>query len=104
MPQSFSKYITTFLFLVAFLVPRIADIHALEHLQDDDEGVSCDLCDITSYSQQFDLFLDVAAYYDNRPLNAISCLVVYGYFNSPLDKIVSPTSIYNKPPPHLIIG
>ncbi len=104
MQRSFNKHITTFLFLVAFLLPRVVDMHALEHFLDDNETVSCELCDIAPNSQQFDLFLNGVSYDDKQFLNTPSSFVVDLQYNSPLDKIVSPTSVYNKPPPISILG
>jgi len=104
MQRPLHKHITTFLFLVTFLLPRIVDIHALNHLFGDDETISCELCDIASNSQQFDLFIDVVSYDDGYLLNTISSIVIDAHYNTPLDKIVSPTSVYNKPPPYVIFG
>ena len=98
------KNIITLLFLVAFLAPRVVDLHALEHTASDDEPVSCELCDITAHSQSFDLFVDCPSYEDVEPVNRPSTFVVSTQYNSPLDKIVTPTSVYNKPPPKPFLG
>jgi len=104
MQGSFKKYITTYLFLATFLLPRVVDIHALEHFSGDDNAVSCELCDIAPNSQQFDLFLNIVSYDDGQLLNIPDSFIVETHYNSPLDKIVSPTSVYNKPPPSVIFG
>lgn len=98
------KHITAFLFLIVFLVPRVADFHTFEHLSDDDRSVSCELCDITSNSQQFDLYLEDALPVDKKLVDTPSTTIVYRFYSSPLAKIVCPTSLYNKPPPQLILG
>ena len=104
MKQPLFKHITAILFLVAFLAPRIADVHALDHLSEEDELLSCELCDITSNSQEFDLFLDLASQEDFKIMNKPSSFIVNSQYDCPLEKIVSPTSVYNKPPPSLIVG
>jgi len=104
MQRPLYKHITTFLFLVAFLLPRVANVHAWEHLSDDDETIACELCDITTQSQEVDLFLEVVTYDDTSSLNTPNTFIVNTYYNSPLDKIATPTSVYNKPPPQAILG
>ena len=99
MQRPLSKYFTTFLFLVAFLLPRVADFHAFEHLSDDDVPISCERCDITSHSQQFDLYLNGVSYYEEQPIVTPSERIISEIYNSPLAKIATPTSVYNKPPP-----
>ncbi len=104
MQQPLVKHISTFLFLVAFLIPRIADLHAFDHLSGNDDSISCELCDITSHTQQLDLFIGDTSYIEEQPLNMPSPYVTYSFYNSPLAKIVSPTTVYNKPPPFLFLG
>ncbi|MEO0528437.1 MAG: hypothetical protein AAFZ89_14485 [Bacteroidota bacterium] len=104
MQRSLIKYSTTFLFLVAFLVPRVADLHVLDHLSEDDGAVSCELCHITYISEQFDLYLGHATYDEQQPISGSITYLLYSGYNSPLAKIVSPTSVYNKPPPHISFG
>ncbi len=99
MQRPLSKYFTTFLFLVAFLAPRVADLHAFDHLSDEDVPISCERCDITCHSQQFDLYLEDGSYYEEQPTNSPSEEIICGIYNSPLAKIATPTSVYNKPPP-----
>jgi len=104
MQQSFVKHITTFLFLFVFLLPRVVDLHALEYLYEDDDSVSCELCDIVSHTQQFNLFLDIAFYDDEQLLDTPIAFIVHRRYNSPLGKIATPASVYNKPPPNLLLG
>jgi len=104
MQQPLDKHITTFLFLVAFLFPRIADVHVFDHLLEGDEPISCELCDITSHTQQIDLFFGDSFYTEEEPINKLSTHVIYSFYNSPLAKIVSPTFVYNKPPPFIMFG
>jgi hypothetical protein len=99
MQRPLRKYFTAILFLVAFLLPRVADLHAFVHLSDDDVPVSCERCDITSHSQQFDLYLEDVPYSEEQPINSPSEQIISGIYNSPLAKIATPTSVYNKPPP-----
>lgn len=93
------KYISTFLFLVAFLVPRMVDLHAIEHLSEDDDAISCELCDISSNSVQFDLFFTNTVYDNATACILPSSFIAIRYYNSPIAKIVTPTWVYNKPPP-----
>ncbi|UZO80708.1 hypothetical protein NBT05_17415 [Aquimarina sp. ERC-38] len=101
MQRPISIYISTFLFLVTFLAPRVANLHALDHFSDDEDSISCELCDITSSSQQFDLYLGHTPSQTDYILNYPSPYVVDSFYNSPTAKIASPSSIYNKPPPVL---
>ena len=104
MQQPFVKYISTFLFLAAFLVPRFADLHALEHLSGDDDTTSCELCDIAVHNQHLDLFLGDITCTKEIAHNLPSTHIVQSLYNSPLASIVTPTSVYNKPPPTIIFG
>ncbi len=104
MQQPLIKHITTFLFLVAFLIPRIVDIHVFDHLSDEDEPISCELCDSISHMQEFDLYFDFVTYDDDQILNRPSLFVIHTYYNSPIAKIATPTTIYNKPPPCALLG
>ena len=92
-------HIITLLFSAAFLVPRVANLHALDHLSDDDTYISCELCDISVHSHQLDLITDDSSYLENEQQNIPSSFVVLTQYNTPREKIVSPTFIYNKPPP-----
>jgi hypothetical protein len=99
MQRPLRSYFTALLFLVAFLVPRVADLHAFDHLSDDDVPVSCERCDITSHSQKSDLYLGDFSYYEELTLNRPSEQSISRIYTSPLAKIATPTSVYNKPPP-----
>jgi len=103
MQFSLGKHSTTFMFLVIFLIPKVIDLHVLEHLLGDDHSISCEYCDTISNSKPFNLFLNTSCYKDNKRSGTISAFIVKTYYNSPLSKIVSPTSIYNKPPPVLAL-
>ena len=94
------KNIITSLFLVAFFAPKIANLHALSHISDeDDTSIPCELCDISTNIIQLDLFNGDSFGWKNELLNIPSSVVVVSKYNTPLEKIVSPTVIYNKPPP-----
>lgn len=100
MRRSWVKHISTLLFLVAFLLPRVVDVHALDHLSDEDDAISCELCDITAHSSQFDFHPGEISYEENQEVfNKPSSHIVYSFYNSPVSKIVSPITVYNKPPP-----
>lgn len=99
MQRPLRKYFAAFLFLVAFLLPRVADLHAFYHLSDDDAPISCEHCDITSHSQQFDFYLEDVQYHEQQLINSPNEQIISGIYNSPLAKIATPTSVYNKPPP-----
>ncbi|WP_298541432.1 hypothetical protein [uncultured Aquimarina sp.] len=92
-------HIITLLFTAAFLAPRVANLHALSHLSDDDTSISCELCDIIVDAHQFDLINDSNFYTENDQQSIPSSFVVVSQYNTPQEKIVSPTFIYNKPPP-----
>lgn len=100
MLQRVFAHIITLFFAVAFLIPRIVDLHVLNH-QPDDDTTSCELCDILIQSDQFDLIFDDILYFQDQPYNTPSSFIVITKYNVPQKKIVSPTSIYNKPPPFI---
>ncbi len=91
-------HIITLLCIAAFLVPRVANLHALSHLSDDG-AVSCELCDIIVDTPQFDLINDTNSYLESEQQSIPSSFVIVLQYNTPQEKIVSPTCIYNKPPP-----
>jgi len=99
MQRPLRKHITSLLFLAAFLIPRVAELHVLEHLSEEEEAISCELCDIVSPSQQLDLSTVAVSYEQKQLIPHPSEHIVYGMYHSPLAKIFSPTSVYNKPPP-----
>ncbi len=99
MHQRVLTHIVTLLFTAAFLVPRVANLHALSHLSDDDTAISCELCDIIVDSHQFDLINDNNFHLENEQQSIPSSFVIVPQYNTPQEKIVSPTCIYNKPPP-----
>ncbi len=104
MQRPIRNYFTALLFLVVFLLPRVADLHAFEHISDDDVPVSCEQCYITANSHQFNVYLQDATPVGINVVFVPSTAIVFRSYNSPLAKIVSPTSVYNKPPPQLLVG
>ncbi|KZS40152.1 hypothetical protein AWE51_25250 [Aquimarina aggregata] len=94
------KYIITLFFTVALLIPRIANLHALNHLSEDGEPlISCELCDIISSSDQFDLIIGDTYSFEDQLQIVPNSFIVFSEYNTPKEKIASPVSIYNKPPP-----
>ncbi len=104
MQRPIRKNFTALLFLVAFLLPRFADLHAFDHIADDNVPVSCEQCDIATNSHQFDAYLVDATPVVLNVSFVPSTAIVFRSYNSPLAKIVSPTFLYNKPPPQLLVG
>ncbi|WP_299765370.1 hypothetical protein [uncultured Dokdonia sp.] len=101
MRQQVVTHIITLLFTLVFLVPRVASMHAISHLSEDDELISCEICDTISVSNQFDLITGDTFHFENELQNVPSSFVVYTEYTTPLEKIASPISFYNKPPPIL---
>ncbi len=99
MHQRVITHIITLLFTVAFLVPRVANLHAMNHLSGDDDSISCEICDAISVSNQFDLITGDIFHFENNLQNIPSSFIVYTQYSTPIEKIASPISIYNKPPP-----
>ncbi len=93
--------IIALLFTAAFLVPRIANLHALTHLSDDNPDISCELCDIIVDAHQFDLINNNNSYLEQESHSIPSSFIVLTQYNISKEKIVSPITIYNKPPPAL---
>lgn len=82
-----------------FLVPRVANLHSFVHLSDNDELISCELCDIIVSSQELDLFIDGPYFYEDTSISLPSTFIAFELFDTPVEKIASPLSFYNKPPP-----
>ncbi|SEL95933.1 hypothetical protein SAMN04487910_3720 [Aquimarina amphilecti] len=101
MYQRVLTHIITLLFAAAFLIPRVANLHALSHLSDDDSSFSCELCDILADSYQLDLADNTQNYAENELKSIPNSSVVFLKYNSPQEKIASPSSVYNKPPPFI---
>lgn len=104
MQRALGKHFTVLLFLVTFLLPRVVDLHALDYFSGDDEIVPCELCDLSANTQQFNLFTGDVLYEDKAVINKSFVQFVCEFYNSPLSKIVTPTSVYNKPPPSSLLG
>ena len=103
MYQRIYKNIIALMFLVAFFAPKIANLHVLSHIsKEHDTPISCKICDITASINQFDLFSGDSFSWENELLNIPSSFIVVSKYHISLEKIVSPTVIYNKPPPNVI--
>ncbi len=102
MHQRITTYIFTLLFTAALLVPRVANLHALDHITDEDtSSISCELCDILVHSYELDVINENYSFLENELYNTPSTFIVFTQYHIPKENIVSPTSIYNKPPPLL---
>lgn len=89
------------LFMTAFLIPRIAGVHAIAHFSGDDEEITCEFCDTITFTNQFDLS-SADGFTGLLELQiAPSSFVVIKNYNEPLAKISSPIAIHNKPPPSI---
>ncbi len=99
MRQRVITNIITLLFITAFLVPRVVDLHVFSHISEDDEPISCEICDTISVSNQFDLIIGDTFHFENDLQNIPSSFIVVTQYNTPIHKIASPVFIYNKPPP-----
>ncbi|MEL6812435.1 MAG: hypothetical protein AAFP76_13975 [Bacteroidota bacterium] len=100
MRNSINKSIISLLFLSAFLFLRVANAHAFSHFSDDADEAHCELCEIIVASQELTPFVgqasveignDNAIFVENDQSNS-------GYV-VPLQSIVYPDFVYNKPPP-----
>jgi len=87
--------------MAAFLIPRVVDVHAFEHLNEEDEGTHCELCHVMSADDPNDLYA-LNEFCDLVHLQQVpdSFEVAISYA-APLVIIASPASVYNKPPPFL---
>ncbi len=92
-------HIVALLFATAIIIPRVANLHALDHVSDDTFSISCELCDILLHSFQLDLINDYPSGLKNELVNIPTSFVVLRNHHIPQEKIVSPTSFYNRPPP-----
>jgi len=87
-------------FIAISFVPRVADLHALDHFTDQDVPfISCELCDILANLIELDPIIHGNNYHQRELQNIPSSFIVYIQYHTPLEKIVSPTFIHNKPPP-----
>ena len=99
MKPSLRSHIVSLLIAVAFLAPRVANLHALVHLSEEDHAVECELCDTLVQTQQFDLgLLAVSVTQDTVPPLVLPQLILQSY-HIPRELIVAPEYLYNKPPP-----
>lgn len=102
MQRAVFKHITTLLFLVAFLVPRVVELHAFEHISDNEDQVTCELCDITTQVQEQELTFGQVSHTYQILSPSPSDYVITSSYGSPVAYIVTPTVVYNKPPPFLL--
>ncbi len=94
------KTIISLLFLSAFLFLRVANAHAFSHFSEDDIDTDCELCEIISVTQELTPFVD-QSHEDTTPDHVVFLEINtqnLGY-EEPRYLIVSPLSVYNKPPP-----
>ncbi len=99
MYPSVRTHIVSFLLLATILIPRILNLHELDHLLDDDISISCELCDLVINSEEPLLIANDNSYEQRKLQNTPNTLVILRYYRIPQGKIVTPGFIYNKPPP-----
>lgn len=88
--------------MAAFLVPRIADLHAFEHMDEGEgEETHCELCHINTAEDPKDLYFINDICYQEAFQPAPDSFEPATSYVAPLVIIASPTSVYNKPPPLL---
>lgn len=87
------------LFALAFLMPRAINLHAFEHFSGDEDPISCEVCDIIVHTHHIDLSLDDLTSFEIIELQIPSLPVSVSTYETPLYKIATPTTVYNKPPP-----
>lgn len=83
--------------IVAFILPRIASLHAFSHTEEKQSiPITCDLMNTTDTATPFlKGSLSYALVHFINP----SRILTYSGYDIPLFKIASPGFIYNKPPP-----
>lgn len=102
--KAFSHFIVV-LCTTAFILPRIASLHALSHTEEKDNFlITCDLCDLITTTDFSTPFLNGPLTSDLEPCNNPNRKLFYGTYDIPLGKIATPRFIYNKPPPTVILG
>jgi len=99
MRKHITNHIIILFVAMAFLTPRIANLHILSHFSEDDNPISCEVCDIITNAQDFDLSYANGDPFSDYLNNVPTKVVVISFFNIPLETIVTPTTIHNKPPP-----
>ncbi len=98
MKKTFFNIITSF-FALVIIIPNIANLHSLDHLSDYDESVPCEFCEILTDQNQVDQIDGIAFYSEHELQIHLYNQVKLSSYDIPLEKIVSPVFIYNKPPP-----
>ena len=96
---------TISLFLLsAFLFLRIVNVHAFSHFSDDDHQIDCELCEIIIVSHKLTPFTDTISVevvqkstIDFQERKTDFCYETSQY------SITLPESVYNKPPPSVIM-
>lgn len=99
MGKNVFTHIIALFFAAAFLVPTAVKLHTLSHLSTDD-AISCELCDIQAHAYELNLIGNDASYTEKEQFIVPGSFVVVTEYNSPQEKIVSPATVYNKPPPN----
>lgn len=95
------KHSISYFFLAAFLLLRVADLHIVTHVLNDTEYEHCELCTLTTNTNQTtplqlrdpqpDISVEkVLDSYDRRPA---------GTYTAPLQKNLLSGYYHNKPPP-----
>ena len=115
MQSVLGKTLLAFLLTATFLIPRVADLHAFEHLHeahqshDENEGHQegdsdekrCELCHVMTAEDPKDLYFINDISYQEVFQPAPDTFEPATTYVAPLVIIASPTSVYNKPPPVL---
>ena len=102
MQNPINKSILSLLFLSAFLFLRVTNAHTYSHFGEDENDIHCELCDIIVNSQDTTPFSSQTSF-QTTTFKATFVVVkkMNSAYNVPLHCIVTPTSVYNKPPPVL---
>lgn len=83
--------------IVILLLSSSVNFHAYSHIADDSE-VNCELCEFLSNSVEFE-FINSGIFHSEKNTKEIHYKPQAIAYNSPLEKIVTPAFVYNKPPP-----
>jgi len=101
MQKSTLSYVMALLFALVFLMPRAINLHAFEHLSGDEDPISCEVCDIIIDTNQVDLYGGDLISFETPFNNSPNIYVTISSYETPLDKILQPTTFCNRPPPSL---
>ncbi|NQX76629.1 hypothetical protein [Gilvibacter sp.] len=100
--SSRTKNIISLLFLSAFLLLRVGNVHAITHIDDDHDDHQCELCEliqITEDSKDLEIPATLEVPLPNT-IEAVSDDLNSGY-NAPVYRFVLPDRLRNRPPPVL---